>query len=183
MLMQQLFSTGIMKMGPARSDPARQVGVFNPNLIAGLPALRSAQMQKFSWIVGEWEYQNPVPATSVSPAYCDLGTSKFATSADGAWLCLVGPDGSLTQNITYDPFSKQWIYVLLRGSYGILRSSEGWVGERIVFSGLMTMIGINCDWRMRWTKESDDQFGFVNEERNEDGSWSHIDEWRFERKK
>ena len=47
----------------------------------------------------------------------------------------------------------------------------------------MTMIGINCDWRMAWTKKSNDEFGFVNEERKSDGSWSYIDEWRFKRKR
>ena len=178
MLMQRLFSAGIMKMGLSRLDPGRQVGVFDPNFLAGLPALRAAEMEKFRWIVGEWSYDNAVPATSVSPAYSDIGTIKFAFSEDGNWLCLVSPDGSKMQNITFDPFSKQWIYVLLRGSYGILRSREGWSGNRIVFTGLMTMIGFDCEWRMTWTRESDDQFNFVNEECNDDGSWSYIDEWR-----
>jgi hypothetical protein len=194
MLMQQLFSTGIMKMGPSRVDPARQVGVFDPNFVAGLPALRTAELEKFRWLVGEWSYENAVPATSLSPAYSDIGTTRFALSKDGAWICIVAPDGTEIQNITFDPFSKQWIYVLLRGSYGILRSSDGWSegrtagssegkpGNQIAFSGLMTMIGINCEWRMTWTRERDDHFHFVNEERNGDGSWAYIDEWRFKRK-
>jgi hypothetical protein len=182
MLMQRLFAAGIMKMGPSRNDPARHVGIFNPDFLAGLPAARIGEMGRFRWILGEWEYENAVPATAVSPAYSDMGTTKFAFSEDGAWLCLVAPDGSLIQNITYDPFSKQWIYVLLRGSYGILRSQEGWVDEHLVFTGLMTMIGINCEWRMTWTRESGDRFHFVNEERNDDGSWDYIDEWRFLRK-
>jgi hypothetical protein len=84
--------------------------------------------------------------------------------------------------ITYDPFSKQWIFALIWGSYGILRSPQGWTGNRIVFSGLMTMIGLTRDWRMTWTKFDEDEFGFVNEEHNEDGSWAYIDEWRFKRK-
>jgi hypothetical protein len=41
------------------------------------------------------------------------------------------------------------------------------------------MIGIECEWRMRWTKTSDDEFGFVNEERLADGSWVYIDEWHY----
>lgn len=44
------------------------------------------------------------------------------------------------------------------------------------------MLGINCDWRMTWTRHSPDSFGFVNEEQTEDGSWAYIDEWRFQRK-
>jgi|HubBroStandDraft_4_1064222.scaffolds.fasta_scaffold351776_2 hypothetical protein len=29
MLMEELFGRGIMRMGPAREDPGRQVGIFN----------------------------------------------------------------------------------------------------------------------------------------------------------
>lgn len=89
-------------------------------------------------------------------------------------------------HITFDPFSRQWIYVLTNGAYGILRSSEGWTqtekGDRIVFIGLMTMLGINCDWRMTWTRYSPDEFGFVNDECADGGSWLYIDEWNFRRK-
>ena len=46
----------------------------------------------------------------------------------------------------------------------------------------MTMIGINTNWRINWTKTNDDQFAFVNEEQNQDGSWAYIDEWLFTRK-
>ena len=67
MLMERLFSSGIMKMGPSRLDPQRQVGVFNPASVAGLPELRAAETEKFRWIAGEWNYENAVPATSVSP--------------------------------------------------------------------------------------------------------------------
>jgi hypothetical protein len=38
MLMQELFSRGIMKMGASRNDPSRQVGVFNREFVAKLPA-------------------------------------------------------------------------------------------------------------------------------------------------
>ncbi len=54
MLMQRLFSTGIMKMGPSRFDPDRKVGVFNLDLVATLPAQRSEELRKFQWIIGEW---------------------------------------------------------------------------------------------------------------------------------
>jgi hypothetical protein len=71
--------------------------------------------------------------------------------------------------------------MLTSGSYGILRS-PGWEGRRIAFTGAMTMIGIDREWRMTWTRDGDDTFGFVNEERLADGSWSYIDEWRYQRK-
>ena len=182
MLIQELFSRGIMKMGPSRVDPNRQVGVFNPDFVSGLPALRAAEMEKFRWIAGEWSHENEVPATAISPAYSDIGSSRFSFNKNSGWINLVAANEKETPYMTFDPYSKQWIYVLIQGSYGILRSTRGWVGEQIVFSGLMTMIGINCEWRMTWTREGTDQFSFINEEQNEDGSWAYIDQWRFVRK-
>ena len=46
----------------------------------------------------------------------------------------------------------------------------------------MTMIGINREWRMMWTRENDARFSFTNEERNGNDSWAYIDEWHFTRK-
>ena len=95
---------------------------------------------------------------------------------------MIAPDGLEIPQITFDPFSRQWIYLLMMGSYGLLRSAEGWIGDKIEFTGLMTMIGVNCEWRMRWTREGTEAFSFVNEERNDAGGWDYIDEWRFRRK-
>src|SRR5580698_5846709 len=183
MLMEQLFSSGVLQMGPSRIDPARQVGIFSPAAIAGVAAVRAAELDKLAWLNGAWNHDNAVPATRVSPPYSDIGKSRFARSKDGMWICAVAPDGTETPQITFDPFSKQWIYVLTRGSYGILRSTDGWSDNRIVFSGLMTMIGINCEWRMSWTRHDDDNFSFTNEERLADGTWAYIDEWHFRRKR
>lgn len=179
-LMEELFTSGVMQMGPSRHDPARKVGVFNPAFAAGLGELRASEFQKFKWIVGEWEHQNLVPATSVSPAYTDCGSSGFALDAKAQWVCLVAPDGNQMQQITFDPFSRQWIYVLTRGAYGLLRSSEGWNGDSIIFAGTMTMLGPTREWRMVWRREGNDRFSFVNEEKL-GGAWSYVDEWRFRR--
>ena len=182
MLMEELFSRGIMTMGPSRIDPARQVGVFNPEFLTGLPALRAAEMEKFRWIAGEWSHENAVPATRFSPAYTNVGTSRFSLCENGSWICAVRPDGREVPHITFDPFSRQWIYLLANGAYGILRSSEGWTGDRIVFTGLMTMIGVNCEWRLTLHRKCPDEFSFINEERGPDGAWLYIDQWHLQRK-
>ena len=181
-LIEQLFSSGVMQMGASRVDPGRQVGVFSPAAITGLPELRATRMKEFSWIAGEWNRENVVPATKSNPAYVDVGSGRFSICEKGDWVCMVAPDGREMQQITFDPFSRQWVYVLMNGAYGMLRSREGWNGNQIVFTGTMIMLGIECEWRMRWTKESDDRFSFVNEERGADGGWEYIDEWRFTRK-
>lgn len=181
MLMEELFSRRILVMGPSRADPGRQVGVFHAELLRELPALRATEMQKYRWIAGQWASSNKVPATRVSSAYTDVSTSTFQYCEKDQWICLVGPDGRERPHITFDPFSRQWMYVLAEGAYGILRSS-GWEGHQIVFTGEMTMIGVTCYWRQTCTKASDDEFRLVNEERLADGSWSFVDEWEFQRK-
>jgi hypothetical protein len=50
MLIDELFSRKIMRMGRSRIDPDRPVGVFNPDVVSRLPALRVAEMQKFRWL-------------------------------------------------------------------------------------------------------------------------------------
>ena len=182
MLIERLFAQGIMTMGPSRADPGREVGVFTPEVIQGLSAARSIEMEKFRWVAGEWSYENRVPATRLSPAYTDVGTQKFCLCEEDSWVCIVSPDNRQHRNITFDPLSGQWIYVLTRGSFGVLRSPQGWMSNQIVFAGLMTMIGINCEWRMTWNKTGADEFEFVNEEKGPDGAWAYIDEWRFRRK-
>ena len=182
MLMEQLFSSGVMQMGSSRVDPSRQVGVFNPDFVAALPALRDSKMEEFRWIIGEWNYENIVPATKANPAYVDVGSSSFSLSEKTNWICIVAPNGRETPSITFDPFSKQWLYLLMQGAYGLLRSPEGWRDGQIAFTGLMTMLGINCEWRITWSREGADRFSFVNEERTEDGTWAFIDEWKFVRK-
>lgn len=182
MLIEQLFASGVMRMGPSRLDPNRQVGVFNPDAISGLPALRAEKMKEFAWIVGQWFHENVVPATSANPAYTDIGIGRFVLGEKGNWICSVAPDGREIPQITFDPFSRQWFYILTNGAYGMLRSQQGWRDNRIAFTGPMTMLGINCEWRMQWTKHSDDRFSFANEQCNANGEWLYIDEWRFTRK-
>ena len=186
MLMEELFSRGVMTMGPSRLDPSRQVGVFNPEFLAALPTLRASEMEKFRWIAGEWDHENAVPATRVSPAYTDIGSSRFSICENGTWICAIRPDGREVPHITFDPFSRQWVYLLANGAYGMLRSAQGWAhttaGDQIVFTGLMTMIGITCEWRLTVTRRKPDEFSFINEERADD-SWQYIDEWHFHRKK
>jgi hypothetical protein len=92
----------------------------------------------------------------------------------------MNPDGRCIPMITFDPWSRLWIYVLTNGSYGVLRS-PGWQDGRITFTGTMTMLGVTCEWRMTWSRQGRDAFGFVNEEQSSDGTWAHIDQWFYRR--
>ena len=179
MLIEELFMNGTMIMGPSRSDPNREVGILAPSVLAGFADRRAAELERFKWIAGTWSYENVVPSTRLSPAYRDTGTLRFALA--GGWVCTVADGGARTRWITFDPLSGQWFYVLTGTSFGLLRSSGGWTDAGISFSGPMTMIGLDREWRMTWTTTGDDAFKFVNEERVSNGDWIYIDEWRFSR--
>jgi hypothetical protein len=181
MLIEELFARGTMTMGPSRSDPQRQVGVFPNELLSRLAAARAAELEKFRWLLGDWNYENRVPATRLSPAYIDAGTCRFSLCENNAWICSGPLQGPERRNLTFEPLSRQWMYVLTQGSFGILRSSAGWDASGIVFTGMMTMAGVNCEWRMTWVKEADDAFHFINEELGAGGAWQYVDEWRFRR--
>ena len=127
-----------------------------------MAAIRASVLEDFAWIAGDWTFENSVPATRLSPAYADAGRQRFAIA--DSWVCAGLPGGRLEQHITFDPFSRKWIYSLTRGSYALLRSDHGWEGDQIAFTGPMIMIGIACQWRMTWTKLSENEFRFVDEE-------------------
>ena len=180
--MEELFRRGIMIMGPSPKDPTVQVGVLNMTLLAGFPAERTNKLREMDWLAGDWISENRVPAATLNPAYVEPGATTMRFCEKGAWLCRVRPDGRELPFVTYDPFSKQWMYILAEGAFGILRS-PGWVGNRIVFEGYMTMIGVDCQMRQTWTKANNDEYRFINEERLPDGSWAYIDEWELRRRK
>jgi len=179
-LIERMFESRVVRMGPARLDPAREVATFDPAALRALATARDAELETFAWLIGSWRYENAVPATRVSPAYCDVGVATFVPNADRTWICMLATDGRQLPLLTFDAWSLQWIYALTNGAYGILRS-PGWDGDQIVFVGTMTMVGVTCDWRMTWSRHGADGFVFVNEERMADGSLAYIDEWRYER--
>src|SRR5262249_9639922 len=111
----------------------------------------------------------------------DVGRVTYVSSSDGVWICVSLPKGKIVPLLTFDGWSGQWIYVLTNGAFGILRST-GWVDQQLVFTGVMTMGGVTCEWRMTWSRRGPDRFAFVNEEKTPAGSWAYIDEWRYVRR-
>jgi hypothetical protein len=85
MLIEQLFARGMMTMGPCRNDSARQVAVFTPESIQEASATRAKELERFRWILGEWNFENAVPPTLFSPAYMDtaLIAFRFRKMVDG----------------------------------------------------------------------------------------------------
>jgi len=180
MVMEELFGRGIMTMGPSRHDPSNIVGVFNKDFAVALPALRKDAMETLRWMAGDWESVNTVPASGHNPAYAETGTGSLTLCEKENWICR-GRDSSQKPYITFDPFSRQYMYVLTEGAYCVLRS-QGWEGNHLIFTGHMTMIGVDCEWRLTLTKRGNDEYHFLNEEQLPNGQWALIDECLFTRK-
>ena len=177
-LIEELFENGTMVMGPSRHDPSETVGTFPSDLLPKLHAERLREMERLRFMDGDWLTENGVPATRRNPAYIEHGTGSMRIGSGGTWLCRVR-NGVEIPHITYDPFSRQWMYVLAEAAYGILRS-KGWEGDRISFTGLMTMLGVERELRNTITRVSDDEYHALNEERHGD-DWIYVDQWRFRR--
>jgi hypothetical protein len=67
------------------------------------------------------------------------------------------------------------------GLFGVLQSN-GWHGETIVFTGPLTMLGVDCELRQTITKKNPDEFHILNEEKLPDGTWQETDEFFCRRK-
>jgi len=176
-----MFASGVVRMGASRVDPTRQVATFDPAAIGALIAVRDQELQTFLWILGEWDFENHVPAGDRNPAYIDVGRVRYVRSDDATWICVAMPHGKAVPLLTFDAWSRQWIYVLTNGAFGILRS-VGWEDDQLVFTGTMTIVGVTCEWRMTWSRQGQDAFRFVNEEKTAAGTWAYIDEWRYVRR-
>jgi hypothetical protein len=172
-MFEHLFNSGVMKI-----DPGRKVGVFDLEVISKFPALRKAEMEKLRWMEGEWNAENSVRATRVSPAYVDTYPYTYRFCEDGTTLCIVR-GGKEVPNITYDAFSKKWLLLMPGGgAFGML-TSAGWSGDSIEFTGHILMLGYECDLRTTLTRRSDRDYYMSNHERQPDGTWTLVDDWVF----
>ena len=176
LIFEQLVSRGFMVL-----DPQRKVLTFNREVVGKFPAIRKAKMDEFRWLVGEWTAENKVRATPTTPSYTDTYIYTYQLTDDDSRLTVTGPGGKPRPYLTFDPFSNRWMMTFIDGLYGVLRS-EGWQGNRIVFIGSLTMLGVDCELRQTITRGSQDQVHILNEEKLSDGSWQVMDEFECHRK-
>ena len=60
--------------------------------------------------------------------------------------------------------------------------SNGWHGDTIVFTGPLTMLGVDCELRQTITRKGPDEFHILNEEKLPDGTWRDADDFFCRRK-
>lgn len=176
LIFEQLVSRGLMAL-----DPKRNVLAFNLSALARFPAIRQQRIAEFKWLIGDWAFENHVRATPTTPAYTDTYYYTYALADDGARYTVSGHGAKARPYLTFDPFSNRWMMTFTEGLFGVLQSN-GWDGDSIVFSGPLTMLGIDCELRQTITKKGPDEFHILNEEKLADGSWREADEFFCRRK-
>jgi len=80
--------------------------------------------------------------------------------------------------LQYDNYSKVWV---LQPGYSGLYDwgslvSNGWEGNKIIFTGTISLSGLKINERETWTKISDNDFHILYEENLSDNSWFVIEE-------
>jgi hypothetical protein len=83
--------------------------------------------------------------------------------------------------LTFDPFRERSMMTFTQSVYGVLQS-KGWRRDSIVFTGCLTMLGVDCEIRQTISKRSADEFYTLNEEKIEEGARVVTDEFEFRRK-
>ena len=176
LIFEQLVGRGFMVF-----DPGRKVLVFNREVVGKFPAIRKAKMEEFKWLVGEWAAINKVRATQTTPAYTDTYFYSYQLCDADTRISITGPGGTPRPYLTFDPFSDRWMMTFTEAVYGVLQS-KGWQRDSIVFTGCLTMLGVDCELRQTVNKGSADEFYTLNEEKTKEGTWVVTDEFEFRRK-
>jgi hypothetical protein len=174
LIFEQLVGRGFMVL-----DPVRKVLVFNREVV--FPAIRKAKLEGFKWLVGEWSAMNKVRATPTTPAYTDTYFYLYQLCEADTRISITGPGGMARPYLTFDPFRERWMMTFTEAVYGVLQS-KGWQRDSIVFTGCLTMLGVDCEIRQTISKRSADEFYTLNEEKIKEGAWVVTDEFEFRRK-
>jgi hypothetical protein len=162
-------------------DLKRNVLTFNLEVVSKFPAIRKAKMEECRWLIGVWAAENRVRATPTTPAYADAYVYTYDWADNETRITVSGPSGKSRPLLTFDPFSNRWMMTFIDGLYGVLQS-DGWQGDRIIFIGNLTMLGVDCQLRQTLTRKSENEAHILNEERLPDGSWQVTDEFYCTRK-
>jgi hypothetical protein len=83
--------------------------------------------------------------------------------------------------LTFDPFRERSMMTFTQSVYGVLQS-KGWRRDSIVFTGCLTMLGVDCEIRQTISKRSVQEFCTLNEGKIKEGAWVVTDESEFRRK-
>lgn len=131
---------------------------------------------------GNWTCEGKAEATPFGPAGTMKGTVKSHTDMGGFWQSgmvkstMAGMPGAMEGmfHMTYDPGTKQYVMLWVdnMGAYSH-ETSTGWQGDKIVFSGDMSMGGKKMTVRDTFTKGADGSLTHAWEGQI-DGKWTPL---------
>lgn len=143
------------------------------------PAAEMSNLQAFD---GSWTCEGKSEASPFGPAGTMKGTVKSQADLGGFWQSgkvtssMTGMPGSMEGmfHMTYDPGTKQYVMLWVdnMGAYSH-ETSTGWQGDKIVFSGDMSMGGKKMTVRDTFTKGADGSLTHAWEGQI-DGKWTPL---------
>ncbi len=137
-------------------------------------------LDQFSWLCGAWNYTLVIPGAGSSPERKVSGSLEYRFSRSGAALQLALPGEEPVPYIVWDGFNGQFVLSMLEPrSFGHL-TSKGWRGDRAVFEGNMTFVGLPLQLRQTWVRRpGGGSFTVLNEERLASGALAPVDQYTF----
>jgi hypothetical protein len=133
------------------------------------------EIKSLSWMVGTWDVTATVQAGSAATGTSDKGQSVIAFALDGTWIEArdTYPGGGQDVGyVTYNPVVKQWIALGIDGAgNAVTTMATGWTGNRLVFTGEVTIVGERVTLRQTIEKLNDAAYNVINEQKMADGSW------------
>ena len=119
----------------------------------------AAEMANLAWFDGNWTCEGTAEPGAMGPGGKVSSTVKSQADMGGFWQSgtMKSSMGAMsmegTFHMTYNPASKQYVMLFLdsMGVYG-RETSTGWEGDKMVWSGTMTMGGKDMGVRDTFTK-------------------------------
>jgi hypothetical protein len=127
-----------------------------------------------------------VQAGSAVTGTSDKGRSIIAYALDGTWIearDTYPAGGQDVGYVTYNPVTKRWIALGIDGTgNAVTTTATGWAGNRLVFTGDVTIVGEQVTLRQTVEKVSDTAYNVINEQKMADGSWLVLDRYEYRKR-
>jgi hypothetical protein len=135
---------------------------------------------QFSWLPGAWNYTMLIHGSGEVPERKVSGSLEYRLSKNGSAIQLVLPGEEPMPYIIWDGFNGQFVLSMLTPrSFGSM-ISKGFRGDKLVFEGIMTFVGLSLNLRQTWTRQpAKGTFAIANEEALPNGKFAAVDEFAF----
>lgn len=136
------------------------------------------EMKQVAWMVGDWDI-----ATEAEGKDAGHGESHVMPILGGTWLEIRDTYPQGNQDVTYitfNPATRRWVSLTI-DALGTAATSMGdkWDGDTLVMTADVVVVGEAATLRQTLTRDGDQAYSIGNEERMADGTWKHLDTYRY----